>query len=332
MLVQIILGQKLANNIYEFLTACYLSILQKCQKLDLYMNKQKLFIILITYNNGEAITSCLVSLHKQSWNNYRLLIIDNNSQDNTLTIVESFLSKNQKLKSKTQLIKNRENLGFAKANNQGIKIALADNETFAVLLINPDTYFSQNLLQAGIETLKKNPDTGACCPKILYPNKKIWWIGTHIFTRKELFLGSTYSIAKHVNKGETLPSFSKVYKEVQALTGCAMFIRTEIIKKVGLLNEKYFMYAEDIDYSLRLSKACYKLLLFTDATVFHEIKDNRKTLGLILQNIKKYRIYLTSTGQFLLTHQPFWLFSIWVLKLPFVISYSFLKSIYENVF
>lgn len=288
--------------------------------------EKKVFIIIITFNNHRVIINCLKSLDRQSYQHFEVLIIDNNSTDNTLLIIQDYLKKHQNLSKKIHLIKNKINSGFAKAVNIGLKVALNKKDIYTSLLLNPDIYFTPDLLKNGISILEKNSDAGAVVPKILYSDNKIWWVGTRIFSDKELLQSSKYGIAEHINKGQIWKSNNFQISNVEAITGCALFLRMNAVKKVGLFNEKYFMYAEDIDYSQRLKQKGYSLLMFSHSTVFHEVRDRKMNMQIVLSSLRKYKIYLTSVGIYLLIHKPRYFFFIWFLKLPYALTKSYFEK------
>ncbi|SRR6266568_1080635 len=284
------------------------------------MNK-KIQIILITYNIN--IGRCLHSIASQTNQNFDLLILDNGSHDSTVEIINNYLKKNESLKKKTQIIENNANLGFSKAVNIGLKIALKKESIFASLLLNPDAYFKNDLFEKAIKTLEKNPDAGAISSQILYPDKRVWWVGTRILSTKEIIFSNKYSIVEHIDKGEELKYKNDELIELDAITGCALFLKMEAVKKVGLLNEKYFMYAEDIDYSMRLKNAGYKLYLFNNSTVFHEVQDKKMSMKIAIASRKKYNFYLKSVGLYLLDYKPSYVFAMWMIKLPYVLAYNY---------
>lgn len=286
--------------------------------------RRKLLVILITFNNENYIEDCLNSIIKQTFGDFRLLIIDNHSNDKTIKVIKNYLSNNQKLKDKTDILKNSQNIGFARAVNIGLKKALREKNLYkTVLLINPDTYFDKYLFKNGIDALFLEKDIGACCPKILYPDGRIWWIGTRLLTPKEIVSGPYYGISKHIDQGKK-KLVKKGFLESNLLTGCAMFIKIEAIKKVGLFNEHYFMYVEDIDYSLRLLKAGYKLFLISREKVYHAQKRKKES---VLLELRHYIIGLNSIGKYILKNYSLYIFIAWLIKLPHSLGFRYIKKI-----
>ncbi len=287
--------------------------------------KNKIYIIIVTYNNQDSITRCMSSILRQSNQNYQLCIIDNNSSDRTLSTIRTFLEDNTSLREKTEVLENNINTGFSKAVNRGIKKALLRSDIEVLLLLNPDVSCTQDLLENGACVFKTYENIGAAGPKILYPDHKIWWIGTKLYSDKELLFSLRYGVGEHIDKGQYFNATTNELKEVDALTGCVMFIPLQIAAETGLFNEKYFMYVEDIDYSLRIKQKGYKLQVFTKSTVFHDVHDQKKNFRSLLSNGKKYKIYLTSVGLFLLEHKPFYFFIVWLLKIPLSLAFQYLK-------
>jgi hypothetical protein len=290
------------------------------------MNK-KLLVILITFNSKKFIERCLDSIARQAFNDYTLLIIDNNSTDGAIKTIKNYFLSHHGLGNKTELLKNNQNIGFARAVNIGLKKALSRKgyyEYEAVLLINPDTYFDKYLFKNGIDTLFLEKDVGACSPTILYPDERIWWIGTNLLTPREIVLDMhQQGISKHIDQGKK-KLFKKGLFESELLTGCALFIKTEAIRKVGLFDENYFMYVEDIDYSLRLKKYGYKLCMFTNSKIYH-IKD--KNIKFSFLEIRREILTIISVGKYIFKEYPLYIFIAWLIKLPIVLGFKCIKSI-----
>lgn len=284
--------------------------------------KKNLLVVLITFNSEKIIEKCLDSIARQVFNDYALLIIDNNSTDGTIKTIKNYFLSHPELENKTELLKNKQNIGFAKAVNIGLRKAL-DEKYKAILLINPDTYFDKYLFENGTDTLFSEKDIGACCPKILYPDGTICWIGIRLLSAKELVLGLNHSISENVNKGKKIPIKKGIF-ESNLLTGCVLFIKTKAVKKVGLFDENYFMYVEDIDYSLRLKKYGYKLCMFTNSKIYHAKEKNTK---ISFFEVKREMIALTSARKYIFKNYPFYIFIVWLIKLPLVLGFKFIRNI-----
>lgn len=287
------------------------------------MNYNQISIIIVTYNAEEYITACLDSIKDQDYKNFNIIIIDNNSTDRTIDLIKKY-----PYKKNISIIKNDENLGFSRACNIGINYAIEKLMSHFVLLLNQDTVSQRNLLSSLLFWQKRYGDA-AYCPKILIKkNKRIWWIGTQFFTISDLLKNFNLSVSYHINKEEKNNFYLGKPKEREAITGCALFLSRKLIKNVGLFDEHFFMYGEDLDYSIRMKKKGYKLFLIPGTTVFHDVELEE----IALSNDKKRKEVITRyirhfKSSLLLMYKHFSLFymAVWVLRVPFSIIYEINK-------
>ena len=229
------------------------------------MSKIDLSIIIVTYNVKDFLYNCIVSIYKSITKvNYEIIIIDNNSQDNSKNYI---LSKFDNI----NYIYNETNLGFSKANNQGFKVANGD----FVLILNPDTLLNTDTLQKMYDFMLSNQDIGAAGCKVLnednsfqlacrrsFPNP--WNSFCKLFGLQYLFpklrLFSTYNL--------TYKNIDETY-EVDALIGAFIFTRKDIITKIGGFSEEYFMYGEDLDFCHKIKDIDYKIVYFHEIEITH---------------------------------------------------------------
>jgi GT2 family glycosyltransferase len=166
-------------------------------------------------------------------------------------------------------IMNNENHGFAKGNNIGMKYAKTMLSADYILLLNNDTVVERDFLTHLIKAAKQNKSAGIIAPKIPYYDKpdKNWfgWGKINWFS---------INIAYHISKIDE--------KIIQSdyITGCAALIRTDVIDKIGYLNEKLFLYFEDADYSLRAKAKGFELIVVPDAVVYHKVSATSYTFTL----------------------------------------------------
>lgn len=224
----------------------------------------KLSIIIITYNSEKLIGPCLDSIYKTTKDlNYEVIIIDNASQDNTV----SFLQKNY---PKINLTLNRQNVGFARAVNQGIKKAGGE----FILLLNPDMRVLDKTINKSLAYLEKNSDVGILGCQFLYPNMKIQASFGNFPSLFTEFLQATY-LYKFLPWGRFIPEsvlskkrFKKI-QEVDWLSGSYMLMRQKVFEKIGLFDENFFMYLEDVDFCFRAKEAGFKVVYFPKVQVIH---------------------------------------------------------------
>jgi hypothetical protein len=213
------------------------------------VKNSKIAIIIVNWKQYQLTKLCLYSLQKIKYDNYQIILIDNESNPKELKKI-----KNQFDKIIT--FPNQKNLGFTGANNIGIEYAIKNDFEY-VMLINNDTEVEKNFINPLIEVLEKNQNFGAAQPLILnyYNRNKVWSAGG--FLNK--FFGYTYVIK----------SPEGIKKNIDWITGCCFFLRTDVIKKIGLLDEKFFAYYEDVDWSIRIKNAGYDLAFVKSSVVYH---------------------------------------------------------------
>lgn len=226
-------------------------------------------IIIVNYNTGELLKECLRSIFsKVKKINFEILVIDNNSSDNSLEIAKKELSG-------VNLITNKNNLGFAGANNQGIKIA---NGKY-IFLLNPDTVILNKSLNDIVKFMDNHPEIGACGPLVLNSDNSMqrqckrgvpdfWNSFSYYSGLWNLFPKSRWWKNKFggyflLNKPDDKAC------EVDCLSGAAIIFRRNLIEKIGLLNEKYVMYWEDVEWCFRIKKNGWKVYYFPSFKILH---------------------------------------------------------------
>lgn len=194
------------------------------------MTNPKVSILVLNYNGREFLKNCFDSIKKTDYDNYEVLIVDNNSTDDSI----SFMKKNYPW---VKIIRSKKNIGFAGGNNIGIKKSSGKY----VVLLGSDTICNP-------DWLKKIVDLAESSHKI----------------------GIVSSWPLNIEFLETsMKNFPHKIKEVAKVSGTCMMIKREIFEKIGFLEEKYFMYWEDTEFCYRTILAGYKILINYDSIVFH---------------------------------------------------------------
>ncbi|WP_039657096.1 glycosyltransferase family 2 protein [Clostridium tyrobutyricum] len=215
------------------------------------------YIILVNYNGHKDTIECINSFKKINYKNYKIIIIDNESSDDSLNV----------LKKKTNgciIIESKKNLGFAGGNNLGIKYAL-DHSADYIMLLNNDTLVKTDFLANMLNSFSKDKKVGLVGCKIMYyPEKNIiWYGGGYIDWFK--FIGAHYGM-KQIDNGQCDDE-----KEIDFMTGCCMLIKAKIFEKVGFLPEDYFMYFEDVDFCVKIKNFGYKIWYNPKAVIYHKV-------------------------------------------------------------
>lgn len=232
----------------------------------------KLSIIVVTYNSEKLISPCLESISKTTSNlDLEIIIIDNNSIDKSGDAVKDYIIKNPSFGSKIRLFKNKKNIGFARAVNQGIRLS---NGKF-ILLLNPDMRVLNKTITSSLEFLEKNRKAGILGGQFLYPETFKIQSSFGNFPSLDTELCYAFGLHKIFSCGRFIVKnifsssrFKKTYK-VDWVSGGFMMIRKNVLEKIGLLDENFFMYLEDIDFCYRAKQAGFGAYYFPIAQVIH---------------------------------------------------------------
>ncbi len=224
-----------------------------------------LSIIIVSYNTKDFLKNCLGSVYKNLGDlKAEVIVVDNASKDGSPEMV-------LKEYKNTHLIENKENLGFSKANNIGVKKATGRYTLF----LNSDTLVYENTLTFMVNFMEKNKDAGASTCKLNLPNGKIddashrgfptpWNSFSH-FSGLSKILGKT-KIFGGYNLGYL--DLSKTH-EIDALAGAFMLVRKEAGEEVGWWDEDYFFYGEDLDFCYMLKQKGWKIYYVPQVNILH---------------------------------------------------------------
>jgi len=215
----------------------------------------KVTIIIINWNGLNDTIKCLDSLKKIKYKPIEIIVVDNGSKNKEEISVIS--EKYPEIRT----IVNKENLGFCKANNQGVEIALK-NKTDYILFLNNDTKVHPEFLNILINYFEKNKKIGALSPIIKYSNSDRVWFGGVKFS---LPLGGFILN----NKSTKLNKDNKAY-DTDYISGCCFLTKSSILKEIGMFDESYFAYYEDADLSFRIKKKDYQLKIVPNSIIEHE--------------------------------------------------------------
>jgi hypothetical protein len=215
----------------------------------------------LNWNGWKDTIECLRSLEKLNYpNTLEIIVVDNASTDESIQKIKEELPN---LKRKITLIENKNNLGFSGGNNVGINYAIS-HEALYVLLLNNDTVVDSNFLKGLVLVGEKDKTVGILAPKIYFFDdpKTIWYAGGNF----NWIFGSSHSRFGKIDSKKTEKT-----RKTQFITGCAMLVKSEVFKKVGLLDERFFLYYEDTDFSLMARKSGFKCVLVPSARIWHKI-------------------------------------------------------------
>jgi GT2 family glycosyltransferase len=225
----------------------------------------KLSIVIVNYNVRYFLEQCLLSVQRACTNvSAEVFVVDNASKDGSVEMLHGKFSD-------VKVIANAENAGFSKANNQAIEKATGEY----VLLLNPDTVVAEDTFEKCVAFMDAHPNAGG--------------LGVHMIDGKGNFLPEskrglptpsvafykTFGLAALFPKSKTFGRYHLGFldeqqtHEVEILSGAFMLLRKSVLDKIGLLDETFFMYGEDVDLSYRIIKAGFKNYYFADTTIIH---------------------------------------------------------------
>lgn len=259
--------------------------------------KPKVYIIILNYNGKTDTLECLESIFRISYLNYKVILADNGSTDETISAVH------RKFGNKVKVIENEKNLGFAEGNNVGIREALKAGADF-ILILNNDTVVNPNFLDILIKNIQAHPEFSVFSPQIRkYPEKnKIWYAGGRIIW--------PVASVQMFNRGHLISQTKlKRATQVSFVTGTAMLIKASVFKRVGLLDKKFYLYWEETDWEVRAARAGYKFLYVPDAVIWHKVG---KTSG-GAKNPKMQYYFFRNNLLFARKNLPIWLWPSFLL-------------------
>ncbi|HEV8601657.1 MAG TPA: glycosyltransferase family 2 protein [Patescibacteria group bacterium] len=216
-----------------------------------------LSVIVVSYNTKELLKRCLRSVFDSKTGfKYEVIVVDNASKDGSVESIKQDFSQ-------VKLIENNANLGFSKANNNAIKQASGR----LILLLNSDTEIKDTALDVSIKYMDSHSDVGAVGGKILLPDGRFDKAARRKFPNPKNSFLRLFGLKKFSDYNIETPIDEEV--EVDAVEGAYMMVQKSVIDKVGLLDEDFFMYGEDLDWCFRIKKAGFKIMYFPKAEIVH---------------------------------------------------------------
>lgn len=295
---------------------------------------EKVYIILLNWNNWRDTIDCLESLGDMNYPAYQIVIADNDSEDHSVEKIVEYLHQKE-LSSKNEsyfilsedeiysrsflpetfsqplsnsdypvvIIRNKGNYGFGKGNNVALKFFLSQKDSDLVWLLNNDTTVDNKALQYLVQEINKDPNVGASGSTIFYHDQPstIQTVGGGAFFP---FLGQARLLFKNENKNILSQNLAMVIrKKLFYIMGASLLIKKEVLKEVGIFDEDYFLYAEEMDLCYRIRQKGYSLAVSLNSWVFHKESSSLKD--------KKhfYYFYLFKSNLLFLRKHFHWTFS-----------------------
>ena len=289
----------------------------------------KVFIIILNWNGWPDTIECLSSLNKVIYDNFEVILIDNGSK-------EKFQIPNSKFPNLrfTQIF-NDLNLGFAGGNNQGIKIALdppAGGRADYVLLLNNDTTVESDFLNKLVEVAEKNKEAGIFGPMTYFYDSRT--------DERKTICSAGGRIIKHFTRG-TLIGYKEIDSgqygqlgEVDYISGACLLIKREVIEKIGLISEDYFLYYEDGDWCLRARREGYQCLFVPSAKIYHKVSRSSSEFSFpyIYYHSRNGLIFASRFGSKIFTYLfSFWFFIKQIIKILIGYKRDWAKAVMKAI-
>ncbi len=219
-------------------------------------NPPKVYTIVLNWNNFADSKACIESLETVTYPNLDIIVVDNGSIDHSGARLQQHFPH-------LQFVFNDKNLGFARGCNVGIREALKDSACQYVLLLNNDATTTPGFLEQAVTFAEADSQIGLVGGKILYSaqSRKIWYAGGEVLRWRG---GVQIRGFREIDNGQ----YDEV-GEMGFISGALMLIKREVLERVGLLPEEYFFGIEEIDYSLAVKRAGYKLIYVPEFLVYH---------------------------------------------------------------
>lgn len=222
------------------------------------------YFSILNWNQRDLTCECLGSLAHLDYPNYEIVVVDNGSRDDEATLIQARFPS-------VTVLKNERNVGFAEGNNVAIRYALEQGADY-VLLLNNDTVVEPQMLKRLIEVAESDDQIAIVGPKICYFDEPqtIWSAGGILKLR---------GVPVMLGLDETDKGQHDTRREVDWVTGCALLIKSPVVRRIGLIDARYFIYFEENDWCYRAKKAGFKIFYVPEARMWHKIQPRYQALS-----------------------------------------------------
>ncbi len=244
------------------------------------MNDPFVWILILNFNGAKDTLECLESLKKIKYKNYKILIVDNGSTDDSFLIIQNNIQNEV-------LIQSGENLGYTGGINFGLRY-LKNKKHDYILILNNDTLVSEYFLNELVDSLEINKNAAAASGTILceHNRKEIWYASGKMIKWRGL--------AVHLSKGNEFDFSKSKIEETTFISGCMILLRTSYLDGIGLEDERFFMYLDDIELSSRILSKGYLLLYVPQAIIYHKVLGEKESVFKLYYSVRN-RLLLIST-------------------------------------
>lgn len=230
------------------------------------------YIIILNWNGKDLTMDCLKSLAKVQYDNYKILVVDNGSNDNSVDVIK-------KEYPNVEILQLDKNIGYAAGNNAGFEFIKIKNPDY-IIFLNNDTIVDKKFIEPLIVPFKENLVIGQTVPKIFYAKdqNRIWYAGGKV----NLWLGQIYHSG--IRKNDSSRYSKSQYTDYA--TGCCFCMRYGDYYELGGFDTSFPMYCEDVDLSLRIRARGKNILYVPNSNIWHKVS---ASIGGELSNMKLKR-------------------------------------------
>lgn len=246
---------------------------------------------IVVYKSNLDMLSEAINSFLKATSVSKLYIIDNSPTNEARTLANH---------ERIEYTFNNKNVGFGAGHNIALKKAIASGSRYHIAL-NPDVYFSPDALQRLFNFMEANPEVGLCMPKVLYPDGRLQPLckllpsPKILIFRRFLFFLKEFLARQNYYYELQFTGYNRIM-DVPFLSGCFMFLRIESLNKVGLFDERIFLYTEDVDLCRRIHQQ-YRTVFNPEVIIYHyHQRGNYKNGRLLLHNIRSAIQYFNKWG------------------------------------
>jgi hypothetical protein len=224
-----------------------------------------LSIVIVNYNTEKLLKGCLESVYAgANGTPMDIWVVDNNSHDGSVSMLKSMFPV-------VRVIENPANVGFSRANNAAISQSRADY----ILLLNPDTLIIEDAIERMIKFMNEHPDVGIAGCKVLNRDGTLQLACRRSIPTPKVAFYRLTGLSRLFPKSEVIAKYNMTYEspehthEVDAVSGAFLMIRRKVVEEIGLLDERFFMYGEELDWCLRAKRAGWAVAYHPKAQIVH---------------------------------------------------------------
>ncbi len=224
-----------------------------------------LSIVIVNYNTERLLKDCLESVYAgANGTPFDVWVVDNNSRDNSVPMVKVRFPL-------VKVVQNKSNVGFSRANN----LVISQSRSDYILLLNPDTLIIGDAIEEVLKFMNEHPHVGIAGCKILNKDGTLQLACRRSIPTPEVAFYRLTGLSTLFPKSQTMAKYNLTYEspdkiqEVDAVSGAFLMIRRKVIEDIGLLDEQFFMYGEELDWCLRAKRAGWTVMYYPAAQIVH---------------------------------------------------------------